>query len=130
MENVQLMAEGKESANSLYNKYKGWAKTKGEPIMPFPTWIKWAKEKKLLSADGNPNYSADNSTTKTTETMAQDTTGTTATDTTKKDTTKTPAAHTSGGIGGMLKTTQGKVIAGLLLVTAVFFIYKAAKKKK
>lgn len=44
-----------QSANSLYKKYKTWIEDQGKIPMDFKPWLKWAKEKGIITG----NYNAD-----------------------------------------------------------------------
>ena len=45
-----------KSANALYKNYKTFVTDQGKSPMPFPEWLKWAKEKKVIPGE---NYGAD-----------------------------------------------------------------------
>lgn len=121
---------GTESATKLYKKYVAWFEKKGKgKLLSFKDWLVWAKQKGYVSADGgidSKKLSADAGSTDT-STGTSSTTTKTATDTTAKAPTKKDSTPAPKGIMGMMNK---KVMIGIgIAVVAVFFIYKASKKK-
>lgn len=118
------------SPNQLYKKYVSWAQAHGLSAPPknpsdykegvhgmsFSQFMDHAKNEKLFNADGKFKY-------------AMDAAGTQGKDSTAKAASDDKSAGASKTVMQKIKDNQGKIIAGIIILGALFMFYRANKKK-